>query len=171
LIHLDKRVEHWIAGHRTGWLDWVSLHLSRVGTLGAVWIAIALVLAVLWRRWSLLVLVTAAVLAADGLATLVKALVPRHRPFEHQIGPSERTHSFPSGHASTAFAGATVLASFAPRGRAAFYALAVLIALSRLYNGVHYPTDVIVGAVLGTLTALLLLAVARRRLPRARRPG
>ena len=145
--------------------------MSRVGTLGAVWLAIALVLALVWRRPSVFVSVLFAVGAADLLTALIKTAVPRHRPFEHQLGPSERTHSFPSGHTATAFAGATVLSSFAPRYRLVFYALACLIGFSRLYNGVHYPTDVLAGAVLGTATALLLLGGARRRSRRAPRRG
>jgi undecaprenyl-diphosphatase len=106
--------------------------------------------------------VIAAVGAADLLAKLGKTLVHRHRPFAHQIGPSERTHSFPSGHAATAFAGATVLAAFLPRWRVPLFALAVLIGLSRLYNGVHFPTDVVAGAVLGGLVGLVVLRIARR---------
>ena len=147
------------------------MFLSWIGTVGAVWIAIALVLAVLWRRPSVLVAVAAAVVSADLLADLGKLLVHRHRPYEHQLGPHQASHSFPSGHASTAFAGATMLGFFAPRRRVPLYALATLIALSRLYNGVHYPTDVLAGAVLGTATALLLRAAARRRSRRSRRAG
>jgi undecaprenyl-diphosphatase len=145
--------------------------VSRIGTVGAVWIAIALVLALLWRRPWLLVTVVVAVGAADLLTVVIKDVVPRHRPFEHQLGPSERTHSFPSGHTATAFAGATVLAAYAPRYRIAFYALACLIGFSRLYNGVHYPTDVLAGAVFGVLTALLLLEGDRRRSRRGQRRG
>ena len=152
-------------------LNWLSIGLSRIGTLGAVWIAIALVLAIAWRRPWLLVGVAVAVGIADVIVDLIKIAVPRHRPFEHQLGPSERTHSFPSGHTATAFAGATMLAAYLPRWRMPLYVLAVLIALWRLYNGVHYPTDVIAGAVLGTATALLLRAAARRRSRRARRAG
>ena len=63
----------------------------------------------------------------------------------------------------TSFACATVLSAFAPRWRVPFFLLATLIALSRLYNGVHYPTDVVAGALLGVLTALLLLGASRRR--------
>jgi len=162
LISLDKRVEAWIVAHRTGWLDWLSIFLSRIGTLGAVWIVIALVLAVLWRRPWILVAVVAADLAADVLAALGKSIVARHRPFVHQLGPPTTTHSFPSGHAATSFACATVLAAVAPRLRVPLFALATLIALSRLYNGVHFPLDVIAGALLGVATALLLLAGARR---------
>ena len=145
--------------------------VSRIGSLGAVWIAIGIVLALLWRRPSLVLAVVIAVGAADLLTALIKEAVPRHRPFEHQLGPSERNHSFPSGHTATAFAGATVLSAFAPRYRPAFYALACLIGFSRLYNGVHYPTDVVAGGVLGAATALLLLGATRRGSHRGRRGG
>lgn len=130
-----------------------------------------MLLAFLWRRPAIVAWVVAAVVAADLLADLGKLLIPRHRPSVHRLGPRETSHSFPSGHASTAFAGATMLAAFAPRLRVPLYALATLIALSRLYNGDHYPTDVLAGAVLGTATALLLLSAARRRSRRARRTG
>lgn len=113
----------------------------------------AFALAIVWRRPAVPLYVIAAVASADMLATFGKALVHRHRPFEHQIGPSERTHSWPSGHAATAFAGAATLAWLVPRFRLLWYALAVLIAYSRLYNGVHYPTDVLSGAILGLLVA------------------
>jgi undecaprenyl-diphosphatase len=170
VLDLDKRVEAWIVAHRTGWLDWLSIELSRIGTLGAVWIVIALGLAVAYRKPWLLVMVVAADGAADLLAGLGKDLVARHRPFVHQLGPPTTTHSFPSGHSATSFACATVLSAFAPRLRLPLYVLAALIALSRLYNGDHFPLDVLAGALLGVLTALLLLAGARRgslRLPRA----
>ena len=154
-------------------LNWLSIGLSRIGTLGAVWIAIALVLAIVWRRPWLLVGVAVAVGITDLIVDLIKLAVPRHRPFEHQLGPSERTHSFPSGHTATAFAGATMLAAYLPRWRVPLYLLAVLIALSRLYNGVHYPTDVIAGTILGfaVATALLLLGAGRLRRRPARRSG
>jgi undecaprenyl-diphosphatase len=171
VIHADKRLEHWIVAQRVGGLNWFFLGLSRIGTLGLVWIAIAIVLALVWRRPGIVIPVAVAVLLADTVSGVGKRLVYRHRPFEHQIGPSERTHSFPSGHSATAFAGATMLAYYAPRFRPWFYALAVLIAFSRLYNGVHYPTDVVAGGALGVATALLLLAAIRRGSRRGSRGG
>jgi undecaprenyl-diphosphatase len=136
-----------------------------------VWLLLAAALAVAWRRPWLFANVAVAVLAADVAADVGKELVHRHRPFEHQIGPSERTHSFPSGHSATSFAAATMLAHYAPRYRIAFFALACLIAFSRLYNGVHYPSDVAAGGLLGAAIALLLLAAGRRRSRRAQRSG
>jgi undecaprenyl-diphosphatase len=127
-----------------------------------VWLAIALALAVVRRRPSVFALVLVADVAADLLADLGKALVHRHRPFVHQLGPSTATHSFPSGHSATSFACAAVLASLAPRLRVPLYVLAVLIALSRLYNGDHFPLDVLAGAALGSIVAVVVLRVSRR---------
>lgn len=127
-----------------------------------MWFAIALALAVVRRRPSVFALVLVADVAADLLADLGKALVHRHRPFVHQLGPSTATHSFPSGHSATSFACAAVLASLAPRLRVPLYALAVLIALSRLYNGDHFPLDVLAGAALGSIVAVVVLRVSRR---------
>jgi undecaprenyl-diphosphatase len=158
----ERHAEHWIVSQRTGWLDWLSIGLSWIGTLGLVFVAIALVLAILRRRPAILLMVVAADAAADLLAGLGKLLVGRHRPFEHQLGPASSTHSFPSGHAATSFACATVLSYYAPRLRAPLFVLATLIALSRVYNGMHYPTDVLAGAVLGALVGRLLLVPLRR---------
>ena len=158
----ERHLEHWIVGRRVGWLNWFSIALSRIGTLGLVWIGIALLLAVLWRRPSLFLTVVVADVIADLLAELGKTIFDRHRPFETQIGPTSSTHSFPSGHSATAFACATVLASFAPRWRVVLFVLAVLIALSRVYNGLHYPTDVIAGSGLGVVVGLAVLRVSRR---------
>ena len=135
--------------------------------LGLVWIAIGLALALLRRRPALLLAVLAADGIADVLARAIKSVVDEQRPaFRYAepkaLVPVPRDHSFPSGHAATSFACATVLSYYVPRYRVAFFALAVLIGLSRVYNGLHYPTDVLAGAVLGVLTALLLLAGARR---------
>ena len=171
LLNPDRQLEHWIVAHRVRDLNWLFLGLSRIGTVGAIWIVIAIVLAVVWRRPWIVLPVAIAVLGGDLAADVGKHFVHRHRPFEHQIGPSERTHSFPSGHTTTAFAGATMLSHYLPRYRWWFYGLAALIGFSRLYNGVHYPTDVLAGALLGTATALLLLAAIRRGSRRRRPPG
>jgi undecaprenyl-diphosphatase len=149
----------------------VSIGLSWIGSWGLVWIAIAAVAAYAYRRRWLFLDVLLAIGSAELVVSLCHGLIHRHRPFEHQLGRSERTHSFPSGHAMTAFAGATMLAAYLPRYRVPLLALAALIALSRLYNGVHYPTDVLVGAATGVAIALLLRAAGRRRSRRGSRAG
>lgn len=118
------------------------------------------------------VLVAVAVLAADGLAAIVKSLVGEKRPDDPDpLIVIPHSHSFPSGHTATAFAGATVLSWLEPRAAPAFYVLAAAIAYSRLYVGVHFPLDVVGGLAIGLATALLLLAAARRRSGRSLRRG
>jgi undecaprenyl-diphosphatase len=102
----------------------------------------------------------------------VKDVVHRTRPFDAhpQIHPLYVVHSssFPAGHAATAFAGAALVSYLAPRAAPLFVLLAAAIGYARVYVGVHYPGDVVAGALLGVFCALAAL-LARRAL-RARRP-
>jgi undecaprenyl-diphosphatase len=146
--------------------------LSKIGTHGIVWFVLAAVVALLLRNVWVFVVVAAAVLAADGIAGIVKVAVGEKRPNDPDpLITIPHSHSFPSGHTATSFAGATALALLYPRGTPAFFVLAAAIAYSRLYVGVHFPLDIVGGIVIGVATALLLLAAARRRSPRALRRG
>jgi undecaprenyl-diphosphatase len=129
-----------------------------------VWLAIGLLVALAQRRSLPFALTLLGVAAADGLASLVKAAVGEDRPSEPDaLVTIPHSHSFPSGHTATSFAAATILSAFLPRAAPAFYLLALAIGWSRLYVGVHWPLDVVGGALIGVATALLLLAAVRRR--------
>jgi undecaprenyl-diphosphatase len=138
-----------------------------------VWLLIGLVLAALWRRPWLFAQVVLAAAAADLTAYALKAAIDRARPSTlyaqpHPLVRAPRDHSFPSGHAATSFACATTLSFFAPRLAPAFFVLAAAIAWSRVYVGVHYPLDVLGGAVLGASLAIALRMLVAG-LPRSRR--
>jgi len=126
------------------------------------------VLCVLWRRWGVLALTVVAVALSDWAATGLKALFDRERPPFRYAEPKALVHvphdaSFPSGHAATSFAAATVLSFAFPRLAPPFFVLAAAIAFSRVYVGVHYPLDVIGGAALGVLVAFVLKLLVRFR--------
>jgi undecaprenyl-diphosphatase len=146
----------------------VFVGLSFVGYFGLVWIALAAPVAHLARRNVLfwVAFTSACVWAADLLALAVKVAVARPRPFETipeadpLIGATVG-QSMPSGHAATSFAGAVILTYLLPRGAPLFFVLASAIALSRVYVGVHYVSDITVGALLGTAVGLAGLGLLR----------
>lgn len=172
MIPLDRHVERFVVLHRVGWLDWVFVGLSRIGTLGLVWIAIAALVALLLRRPGVFAVTFGAVAFADLVTFALKPFFDVDRPPLRYASPDPLVrvptdHSFPSGHTATSFAAALVLARAVPRRAWLFYVLAAAIGFSRIYVGVHYPLDVLGGALVGLLvaTALLLLAGGLRRLP------
>lgn len=130
--------------------DRAVARFSRLGEHGACWLAIGACGAVLEpdrrRRWAC---ATAAVAAAYVLNTAVKLVVRRPRPRLEGLPPLVGTPtqlSFPSAHAATSACAARL---FGPR----FLPLALALPLSRLYLGVHYPSDLLAGAVLGVTVA------------------
>ena len=144
--------------------------LTRIGTQGAIWLLIAIIAALYWRRPAIFLYVALADLLAGVSSDLLRHAIGRERPPLRFPEPHPLVHvpgnpSFPSGHAATSFACAATLAWLTPLSPVALYVLAALIAFSRVYVGVHYPLDVIGGAALGlgVATALRLLVEARRR--------
>jgi len=172
---LDQRLERWIVHHRAEPFDTIFVGLSHIGSYGIVWLTLALLAVLLERRLVILPLVLLAYVLSSATADALKVAVARARPGDDTLLPLPTSHSFPSGHAATSFACAATLARFVPTRASVvvLYLLAVAISYSRMYVGVHYPLDVLAGAIIGlaVATALRLLPVTPRRSPRAPRAG
>ena len=125
---------------------------SALGEHAAVWLALgALGLAVDGRRRRDWARATLAVAVTYALNTAIKTIFRRRRPSLEDLPALIATPtalSFPSAHASSSFAAARAYSTLLPTGP--LYATATAMALSRVYLGVHYPSDIVAGATLGT---------------------
>ena len=151
---VDESILLWIQETvRQGWLNPLVEFYTTLGNGGLLWIVLSLAL----------------LLGALCTNVVLKNLVQRPRPYTAVEGlipllTSGDPNSFPSGHTCAAFAAGLAWAGTcsARWARIAAVVSAVCMGLSRLYVGVHYPSDVLAGALVGSLAALAALALARR---------
>lgn len=129
--------------------------LAKTGENGYLWFGIGTLGALLDRRRRKQWLATAAIgPAAIGFNFLIKLIIRRERPVLEGLPPlggAPSSLSFPSAHATASFAAATAMSRFAPELRGALFGAAALMAVTRPYLGMHYPSDVAAGAALGTV--------------------
>ena len=163
---IDETILFYIQQHwKNPTLDPVMLLITSLGNAGFLWIAIALILLLQKRHRKCGV----TLISSIGLSSLfgdriLKPLFDRIRPCNqfpqveillHQM----HSPSFPSGHTMVAFASATVIYHYSRPLGIVTYLFASLMAFSRMYLFVHYPTDILGGLVLGILTARIVISL------------
>src|SRR5439155_9039608 len=136
-------------------LERAAIVYARAGEYGVMWIALAFAGALAdARKRARWLRAAATVPAALGANYLVKIVVRRKRPRLRGLPPLGRepsTYSFPSAHAATSFAAAEAIGVTRPLLRRPLLAAASAMSLTRPYLGLHYPSDVLAGAILGSV--------------------
>ena len=173
LLELDGKLLLWlreIVCHPA--LDEGMRFVSKLGDHGMIWIVIGVLFLLMgfwkkvWFRNGFLVLFS---LLADLILCnkMLKPLFDRTRPYYvldyEPLIPPVGDASFPSGHTAVSFAAATAIYAINRKWGIAAYAFAVLMGFSRLYLGVHFPLDVLGGAVVGTVAAKIVIGLMKRR--------
>jgi len=150
------------------YLDIIMPIVTFTGNLGVVWvvIAVALIIDKPYRVIGKSIILTLIIgtIVGEGI---VKHIVRRVRPCNKQAGISPInlnpiSYSFPSGHTLSSFAAAEMLSMYFTQYRLIFMLMAFLIALSRLYLYVHYPTDVIAGFIIGVLCSKIIFFILQQ---------
>ena len=166
LTILDFIQEHM----RNAFLDVVMPFVSTLGNAGFIWSALTIVLLISKKHRKTGILMALAlvfdVIFCNGI---LKNAVARTRPFDVNTAISllvkkPTDYSFPSGHTAASFAAVTALFFAKEKYRYPALVLAVLIAFSRLYLYVHYPTDILGGILVGILCGVIAYLITRKKL-------
>ncbi len=146
-------------------LEWISTFMH----YGEGWIVVAIGMFLADRSTALRAVSEALPVLWATMLTVnfpLKQIFRRRRPFiafvrARVLGPKPKDFSFPSGHTAAAFAGALLFGAHLPILTPLFYAIAVVVGFSRIYLGVHYPSDVFIGAIVGSSLAGFYLILWR----------
>ena len=173
LFDLDKNIYIFINSFQRPWLDYF---LGWPTFFGSVYIGVPFLLAIVLsqdrKKWFENTLILFILLfSIHLLVAWLKVFTGRERPFvyfeqngltAHVLFERRKDFSFPSGHAALSFASAVMLNSLYQNKLAWLYALAFLISFSRIYVGVHFPSDVLGGALLGMFTAGIMIQIMKK---------
>lgn len=126
-------------------------------------VALSVFMLIFGKRWigSAATEMVVALVISTGVAQILKRLISRSRPYWvsknlNTYGIDLRDYSFPSGHTTAAFTVATTFSLYFPKLAPLFVVMALLVAVSRTYLAVHYPTDVLAGMLIGIIVGYVV---------------
>ena len=168
LLQLDITLFYFLnVSMQNVFFDWLMPFITNRYHWYPVWIVLAVLL--LWKggnkgRWAVLLIIPVIFLSDQISSHVLKSLFGRLRPCMvlsdiHLIGNKKTSYSFPSSHAANFFAAAVFFNYFYPRYRWWYFITACLVSYSRIYIGIHYPSDVIAGGIVGVLCAYFVILI------------
>lgn len=149
-------------------MDKVMILSTYLGNGGIIWIVIAFGLIISKKYRKVGFMAIAALILTTFLGEgILKHIVKRIRPSSNiqsfdLLIQKPLSYSFPSGHTGSSFAVAGVLSKYIRKYAVEFFSLAFLIAFSRLYLYLHYPTDVLAGAILGLISSGIIIYIFKK---------
>ena len=175
LYSVDYAVLDAIQGIHTDFLDAAMRTVTHLGDGGVFWLAMGVILCFpqKTRKWGF-GLILAVIFGAIGCNVILKNAVQRIRPYDNPLGTFTAEQllaqgidlphdwSFPSGHTTASFAAATAIFLRSKKVGTPLLILAAVIAFSRLYLYIHYPSDVLVGMLWGITAAILAYLVLNK---------
>lgn len=178
LLNADANILLFIQEYiRQDWMDGFWKGITILGNAGWFWILMSVILLIPKKTRPIGITALVSLLIGALITNVfLKNVVARIRPYEVVDGliliiEKQRDYSFPSGHTCASFAAAMVYLKMMPKKYGVpFVILAVLIAFSRLYVGVHYPSDVIGGLIIGIFsawTAVHMMECLRKRMKKS----
>lgn len=170
-LQTEFDILNWISTMRTEWLDTLIPIISSFADKGIGWIIVAIVLTCIpkYRKAGITMGLALVFCLLIGNLTL-KPLIARPRPYSYfpemtlLVAPLA-DFSFPSGHTFSGFASATALFLYHKKFGVVAYSLATIIAFTRLYLYVHFPSDILAGIVLGVVCGWVAYHCVQRLLP------
>lgn len=168
---IDESIILWVSSHLTNeFFNFFMPIVSVLGNVGILWIIMGIGMILFGKeqkKWGFLLLVC---LATTALISnfFIKPIIQRTRPFDMLFLEIliQRPHdfSFPSGHTAAAFAAATVFYMKNKKMGIFMYLFAFLMGFSRLYLLVHYPSDILAGALIGTVVSWVIVKMAKGKM-------
>ncbi|MDO8486382.1 MAG: phosphatase PAP2 family protein [Candidatus Staskawiczbacteria bacterium] len=154
------------------WLDFTGFVIARYSEYILI-VVLILFLAVNFERYWRMILevIIAAILTRFVFVKIINELWFKSRPFVSNnvnllVDYNAKEASFPSGHASFYFALSTIVYSYNKKIGIIFYIVSLMIVLDRIFVGIHWPSDILAGAVVGVLVGLVLNIIFKKYLPK-----
>ena len=150
-------------------LDVIMNILSLIGEMALIWFLFAVIYAMINKKWKVILILAVALLINHAICSgILKNIIKRIRPFKYDSNLITHAwkvpdgYSFPSGHSGSSFCSATVLSEYWKSNKILWYILALGVAISRIYLNVHYPSDILCGALFGICIGQLNLVYFSR---------